>query len=219
MKLNKKGITLIEIIISIALISIVLIFLFSLFINVKDMNESSKINSTYLINKSLILKDIENDLSNETVQDITIGTCSISDIYHKYGDSDYFDSINNVYKAHECIMIDGIDSNPAYIALYYYKNKDSYVISYIHGDIKSTRTLPKFEDYNVTNLGKLKNTIILVNSENNSCQYNESNNNFDSSVGCNNSNANFYKISIPIIGSDGKDYTILISYYGKVTVE
>ena len=33
-----------------------------------------------------------------------------------------------------------------------------------------------------------------------------------------NTSAGFYKIEVPIIGSDGKDYTIIISYYGKVSV-
>ena len=63
MKLNNKGITLIEIIISIVLVSIVLIFLFTLLISVKDMNTESEVNSTYLINKSLILKNIEEDIT------------------------------------------------------------------------------------------------------------------------------------------------------------
>ena len=51
--MNKKGMTLVEIIISIALISIVLIFLFSLLVNVRDINSSSEVNTTYLINKAL----------------------------------------------------------------------------------------------------------------------------------------------------------------------
>ena len=61
MKLNNKGITLVEIIISIALISIVLLFLFSLLVTVNDMNNESEVNTTYLITKSLILKNIEDE--------------------------------------------------------------------------------------------------------------------------------------------------------------
>ena len=214
MKLNKKGITLIEIIISIALISIVLVFLFSMLINVRDINDSSTINSTYLINKSLILKDVEEDLLN--VSEISISTCNIEDFYPKYGDDDYFEDIEDKYKAKECIQINGINEDTAYLAIYYYKNKESYVISYIHGDIKTTRNLPNFEDYNI-NMDKIKNTINLVNSSNSVCSYNEEESDFIGS-NCNNEENNFYKIVIPIIGSDGKDYSILISYYGIVTV-
>ena len=48
MRNRNKGFTLVEIIISIALISIVLIFLFSLLVDVKDMNDEASINSDYL---------------------------------------------------------------------------------------------------------------------------------------------------------------------------
>ena len=93
MKLNKKGITLTEIIISIALISIVLIFLFSLLILVKDINDESEVNSTYLINKSLILKNIENDLRKAS--SLTLRSCGTdgikNNIYSSYGvAADYF---------------------------------------------------------------------------------------------------------------------------------
>ena len=147
MKLNNKGITLVEIIIAIALISIVLLFLFILLVNVNDINEESELNSSYLINKSLIIKNIEEDLNNST--EITISNCindvtSIYDIqafYEGYGTEGYFDE-NEKNKANECLKLeyDG-DTEPAYIAVYYYDNRDSYVISYIHGTTKSTRLL------------------------------------------------------------------------------
>lgn len=224
---NNKGMTLVEIIISIALISIVLLFLFMLLITVNDINDESEVNSSYLINKSLILKNIEEDLSKSN--SITLSTCNVKDdIYGSYGvSSTYFtDKDNNSkdnLKANQCIKIkynditDTDDENIAKIGIYYYKNKSSYVISYIRGNIKATRLLTDFEKYNVTvneseHTAYLKNDFeIVLGNTGNSCGSNLS--------GCSTLSDIFSKITIPIIGPDEKDYSIIISYYGTVTIE
>lgn len=208
--MNNKGITLTEIIISIALISIVLVLLFSLLVTVNDTNEESKINSTYLINKSLILKSIEEDLTKDT-DGITLRTCEASDIYSSYTTT----NLDLEYQASECIMIDydnDINTENAKLGIYYYLNKKSYVISYINNEKKSTRLLNEFEKFNVEN-GMLNNKMkITLNNESNSCNY-------DTLYSCSNIDKGFMSINIPIIGSDGKDYSIIISYYGKVSIE
>ncbi len=228
MKLNKKGMTLVEIIISIALISIVLVFLFSLLVDVKDMNDEASINSDYLINKALILKNIEEDLEKAT-SELKINTCNIHTFYTNYPDEEAFESgipdyfikedenindnttLNIVQKrlASECISFDFGDSK-AYLGIYYYKNKNSYVISYIHGNTKATRLLPEFEKYNVDK----QNGIIKSGFE---IKYSNSSgtNNVQITGETKLENDIFHKIEIPIIGSDGKDYSILISYYKK----
>lgn len=213
MKLNNKGITLTEIIISIALISIVLIFLFSLLITVNDINDESKVNSTYLINKSLILKNIETDLRKVLPTDgITLRTCtSITEVYSSYTT----DGLNENQKAWECIILDYDNdaSTPnAKLGVYYYKNRTSYVISYIYGDIKATRLLPDFEKYNILGSNFKNDNFKMKINTSNSCYYNG----MDT---CNDlTTPGFATIKIPIIGSDGKDYSIIISYYGKVLV-
>lgn len=205
MKLNKKGITLVEIIISIALISIVLIFLFSLLVDVKDMNDEASINSDYLINKALMLKNIEEDLDETT--NLKISTCEINDFYTTY--NTYKDSLEDKQKANECIkfIFNDDNSNVAHLGIYYYKNKDSYVISYIHGNTKATRLLPEFDKYNVDESGKIKNGFEIKYSNSSGIT-----NELITSEKTLNKNI-FHKIEIPIIGSDGKDYSIIISYY------
>lgn len=206
MKLNKKGMTLVEIIISIALISIVLVFLFSLLVDVKDMNDEASINSDYLINKALILKNIEEDLDKATTE-LKINTCEIGNFYTTY--DTYKNDLEDKQKASECIKFtfDNDDSKVAYLGIYYYKNKDSYVISYIHGDTKATRLLPEFEKYNVDDSGNIKSgfEIKYSNSNDTTNEKITSEKILDKNI--------FHKIEIPIIGSDGKDYSILISYY------
>lgn len=219
MKLNKKGITLVEIIISIALISIVLIFLFSLLVDVKDMNDEASINSDYLINKALILKNIEEDLDETT--SLKISTCEINDFYTTYpknvdipSTTSYFvketnDDADVIKKrqANECISFVFGNDDIAHLGIYYYKNKDSYVISYIHGNTKATRLLPEFEKYNVNENGKIKDGFEIKYSNSTGAP-------IELITGEKVLNKNiFHKIEIPIIGSDGKDYSILISYY------
>ena len=204
MKLNKKGVTIVEIIISIALISMVLIFLVSMLIRVNDMNKNSEVNSTYLISKALVIKNIEDDLKDVT--SVTVSNCSISD----------FNSSHDNTKPWFCVKFnyEGV-STPGYLAIYYSNKKTvylddedddgnlitqegTYVISYYHGSPTIERTLPDFEKYNITGTSfKYLNNV---------------------SLGSDVSNG-FYKLEIPIIGCDGKDYSIIISYYGTVTVE
>lgn len=216
--MNKKGMTLVEIIISIALISIVLIFLFSLLVNVRDINSSSEVNTTYLINKALILKNIEEDLSKKENTETTVKKCDITNLYSNYGnDGDSYFNNNDVNKANECIEFNFGGSDIARLGIYYYKNKDSYVISYIHDSIKATRLLPDFAKFNVSE-SKIKNNfdIKYSNSTNYNCILTGNNNNCSTTT---NNDKIFHKIEIPIIGDDEKDYSILISYYGKLNIE
>ena len=222
MKLNKKGITLVEIIISIALISIVLIFLFSLLVDVKDMNDEASINSDYLINKALILKNIEEDL--DKADSLKLNTCEINDFYKTYpkniditSTTPYFvketnEDANVIKKrqANECISFDFGNNDIAYLGIYYYKNKDSYVISYIHSNTKATRLLPEFEKYNVDKQNGIIKSGFEIKYSNSSGK-----NNVQITGETKLENDIFHKIEIPIIGSDGKDYSILISYYKK----
>lgn len=222
---NNKGMTLVEIIISIALISIVLLFLFALLVTVNDINTESEVNSSYLINKSLILKNIEEDLSK--AKSIQLSKCEVNNFYTSYNTSLL---TNEDYKVSQCLALNYYDSSgtqlgeTAYIGLYYYSNKLSYVISYIHGNIKATRLLDKYEKYNV-NDGKLDDNFkinINLGSGNtcDSCTYDKNVSNCNSNLNCfSQTEDKFSTITIPIIGPDEKDYSIIISYYGTVTIE
>ena len=209
MKLNNKGVTLVEIIISIALISIVLIFLFSLLISVKDLNNNSQTNSTYLINKSLIIKTIEDDILKNNSEEILVSGCDIQNAIY----DEYTSESDNSLNANECLRLNfQSEDNPdyAYLALYYYKVKENFVITYKHDNVIISRELPNFVKNNVYS-GNIKNKLLIKNS-NSECDY--------SSIGsCSFSNIGFYKIEIPIIGDDDKDYTIIISYYGIIRSE
>ena len=74
MKLNKKGMTMMEIIVSIALISIVLIFLMNLFIRVRGTYNQSKIQSDYDMLVANIIKAVGNDIDTYGLRSIEYET-------------------------------------------------------------------------------------------------------------------------------------------------
>ncbi len=84
MRKNNKGITIIEMIVSISLISIVLIFLLRLLLTIKDMDDKSLSMIEYEEKTSLIMKSVQDSLKdlnnctfNSNVDTLTI-TCGNS---------------------------------------------------------------------------------------------------------------------------------------------
>ena len=71
---NNKGISIVEIIISITLISIILVFLFTMLITVKNEDDKSKHVANMLVNQALIIKEIETDFIDYELTDIA--SCS-----------------------------------------------------------------------------------------------------------------------------------------------
>ena len=62
MKLNKNGMTLVELIISVALLSVVLSFLFKILLDVKYESDESGFAISNQVNRAEIIKEIQNDL-------------------------------------------------------------------------------------------------------------------------------------------------------------
>ena len=69
--LNKKGTTLAEVIISIALISVVLVFMIRLLINLNNMQTNTTYATGNQVNRAEILRMIGNDLNNKDIASIT----------------------------------------------------------------------------------------------------------------------------------------------------
>ena len=64
MKLNNKGFSLVEMLVSISILSIVIIFMMHLFINIRNIYISNNEEFEYEILKSRVIKNISNDLNN-----------------------------------------------------------------------------------------------------------------------------------------------------------
>ena len=68
--LNKKGMTLLEIIISIALISVVMLFLFSLLNDIQYESKHSSYAKDFLVSRATIIKDVEEDILNNNITNV-----------------------------------------------------------------------------------------------------------------------------------------------------
>lgn len=68
--LNKKGMTLLEIIISIALISVVMLFLFSLLNDIQYKSKHSSYAKDFLVSRATIIKDVEEDILNNNITNV-----------------------------------------------------------------------------------------------------------------------------------------------------
>lgn len=90
MKLNDKGMTLVEIIVSIALISIVLIFLLNLFINVQANYRFSKLQANYDVLVSDVIKIVSDDIIEYKLEkvDLSEDKKSVKLYFHSYRKSD-----------------------------------------------------------------------------------------------------------------------------------
>lgn len=194
MKLDSKGITLVEIIISVALISIVLIFLFSLLIQVNNENSDNEVRASYLVNQSTFIKQIQEDFLDYTLE--SGSTCEIEDIVStETVDKLYLPRLNgspvfsttetegNIkclkFKYEKKINTNGT-GNYAYLFIYK-KNDNQTILSYYRGDFKQSVILEDFD------------------WETNSCELCDAKTN---TVG------NHQTYHLPIIGSDYKDYSI-----------
>ena len=69
--MNKKGTSIIELIISIALLSIILSFMLKLLVDLNNVRTNSKFAKENQIIRSEIIRTIENDIKNKTITNIT----------------------------------------------------------------------------------------------------------------------------------------------------
>ena len=187
MKLNNKGVTLVEIIVSVALISIVLIFLFSLLIQVNNENSDNEVKSSYLVNQSAFIKQIEEDFIDYKFTDGDLCNSYGVTIYNSSDETKakniYLPKWNNISSNIKCLSFT-LNEEPGYAHLFLYKRTDNKtILSYYRGDFKQSVELEEF-DWEKNN--------------------EEATRKFDD---------NMYAFSLPIIGPDGKDYSINLSYY------
>lgn len=201
MKLDNKGLTLVEIVVSVALISVVLIFLFTLLIQVNNENADNEVRSSYLVNQSAFIKQIEEDFIEYKLQSGTACTSTninptgttettSASLYlpRIYGTVSTNASTGNI----KCLKFTFDSSSEyTYAYLFLYKRSETNppagepafktILSYYRGDFKQSVELEDF-DWSVNTLGATYN------------------------------NGTYKVYSLPIIGPDYNDYSINLSY-------
>lgn len=137
--MNKKGLTLVEIIVSIGLISIVMVFLFQIIMTIKKANDRQNEKTDVLIAISIITREVEKDLNSfgldETNQP---AEC-------KFDNKDNNNIVPNNATNIQCIKIiydsKNVKNNEGYIL--YYTNNDKHFLAYKRGkgNVVETQTV------------------------------------------------------------------------------
>ena len=152
MRKFNKGITIVEILLSIIIIGAVLIILYSLLISVRKDNDANQMHAQYLINQANYTQIIEEDITNYGVS--LVSACDLYDI-----DMDSF-NINSQYRKNfKCIRInyaaDYLVDNIGFIMIYNYNYKydvtddkslvgkeSAWMIRYTRGHFKDGKWVP-----------------------------------------------------------------------------
>ena len=121
--MDNKGMSITELLVSICIISIVLLLLFSLLIQVRNEDRKSSIQSNFVINQSTFIKTIEEDVADYGVK--RISPCTLSEM--GIDNSIIVDGYEDKYK---CVRIeykkDFLKSNIAFLSIYNYYTKYNY---------------------------------------------------------------------------------------------
>lgn len=143
MKLNKKGMTMVEIIVSISLISIVLIFLMNLFIKVRGTYNQSKIQADFDVLNATIIKAIGDDIDLYGLKEVEyIGTES----HVAYADKSTYSAIVLTFSEYRASKL----SDPIKKVLKVYYNENKYYISYGYDSVITN---------NITSAERLTNVV------------------------------------------------------------
>lgn len=133
--MNKKGFTLVEIIVSISLVSVVMIFLFQIITTIKNIYDKQNNKNDTKITVAVITREVERDLSSFGLAGVPTKTCDMTN--------------NNIVPSTainvKCIkfIYDGnnVKNNEGYIV--YYQNNGKYFLGYKRGkdNIIETQTV------------------------------------------------------------------------------
>lgn len=207
--MNNKGVTIVEILLSIIIIGIVLLILFNMLSNVRNEDEKNQIQSQYVVNQSLIVQAIEEDIVNYGVS--SVSECSI------YNVDIANTNVNNTYRdKFKCLRInysaDYLTDNVGILMIYNYFNTydpvqnysgstSTWMTRYIRGHYEGDERKENWHTLNTTS----NNLPDEVNLDDN-IRVKYTNMTLDS----NNSNA--VSINVPIMNQTGEHYDINLSF-------
>ena len=194
---NNKGMTIVEIIVSITLISIILILLISVLITVRNEDEKGKVTSTLLMNQAIITKEIETDF-------IELGLIGLASCNDGATRPDRKDTVLSVIPASSSLRTTG-EGNCLKLIFDSTKTSDNigYLLSYSYG-FSATDQI-NVVGYRRGNKKVLRETTSLYNGYGT----------FKSSCG---SESCATRIDLPILNEEGEDYGLHLSYIYKKNI-
>ena len=203
--MNKKGMTLVEIIVAISLISVVMIFLFQVLITVINGNKRNNTKSQTLISKAIVMKAVEHDLDTFGLQDNT----SVKEC----GD---FDGISDSAK-NQIIPI-AARSNDYYCIKITYnpsnvKNSEGYLIFYQNNE----KGFLAYKRGKTTDQGFIIESQVIREIDAIPKALEDGNSDLISFKG--DSNLLSLNVHIPILASDGNNYDLALSYISGENID
>lgn len=145
--MDNKGMTIAEILVSICIISIVMLLLFSLLVQVRDEDNKNAIQSNFVINQSTVIKAMEEDITDYGLKRVSPCTLTETGI-----DSSII--VSGYQERYKCLKLEFksefLKSNIAFLTIYNYytkydfnngsyvgkDNEKSWMISYKRGYYK-----------------------------------------------------------------------------------
>lgn len=215
--MDNKGMTIVEILMSICIIGIVLMLLFTMLVQVREEDKANNIQSNFLINQSTFIKEIEEDIVNYGVK--SVSSCALSDAnIPSYsvvaGDENKFKCLRIEYAA------DYMKDNIGYVMIYHYytsydtingnyKGKDSaWMIQYVRGLYEGT-CAPGI----MPNRSKWKSTVSVMKQMPSEVDLSQKPYLLYTAMNGNNTNA--ASLVIPIVNAEGEHYDINLSFTFK----
>ena len=190
-KLNNKGMTLVEVIVSIVLISIVLVLIMNLFLNVQSQYNSSKLASDYEVLASNVLKSVGSDIEKYGVYSIDENTSdnSIKITFNTFRETKLNERITKILRVYSNTDVD---------------NKMVYYISYRYDPTLSDLTSKELS-YNIARAIPNADSLPMINIER-----------IDGQNASTGKNYKYAKISIPL--NDMKDNKYDINIYCEILI-
>lgn len=145
MSLNKKGTTLTEIIVSIGLISVILVFLINLFLNIKNVYITNKVQSDYQMVVSSIIDAVGTDIEKYGLKSVTCkdnGKRAVLE-FNEYRPTDLSQHIKKV--------IDLTEGDEGFIISYIYDKYETPNITAKERMTHVVRSIPKEAILNIGN--------------------------------------------------------------------
>lgn len=198
---NQKGVTIVEIVVSVALISLVIIFIFNLMITVKNINDDSNSSSTNIINQNIIIRKVQADFKD--LELTKVDSCSSDDIKNLMVS-------NYNQKTSYCLKLSYAGGEVGYLIYYSYHNNTSNKDLNIIGYSRENNVILRETDIVPQNNNEDSENNIYPLKVNTSCPSDESN------VNC------ALNIVMPVVDSVGNNYDINLNYIyasNKVTID
>ena len=186
--MNKKGFTLVEIIVSISLISIVVIFLFQIIITIKNLNDSKVNKTNNQMAVAVVTREVEKDLNSFGLEQDPTETCDITKTNVIPATAENIKCIKLIYRSIN------VKNNEGYIIYYKNRNNNKYFLAYKRGkdNIIETQTVREL------NIKENTNVDVNISKEESDDMYS-------------------LKLVVPIRNNQDK-YDVVISYIDSIEV-